>query len=64
MLESSWSHMQVDLHDRQLWQTRIELVNAIFIYLDILHDRDCRRSAIGMLSPVESEARHEPTTVA
>ena len=64
MIESFWSRMQVELLDRQRWQTRVELANAIFEYLEIFHNRQRRHSALGMLSPVEFEARHEPTTAA
>lgn len=64
MIESFWSRMQVELLDRQRWRTRAELANAIFEYLEIFHNRQRRHPALGMLSPVEFEARHEPTTAA
>ena len=35
MTESLWSPMQVELGDRKLRHTRIELANAIFEYLEI-----------------------------
>jgi putative transposase len=64
MIESFWSRMQVELLNRQRWRTRVELANAIFEYLEIFHNRQRRHSSLGMLSPVEFEARHEPTTAA
>jgi putative transposase len=64
MIESFWSRMQVELLDRQRWRTRVELANAIFEYLEVFHNRQRRHSALGMLTPVEFEARHEPTTAA
>jgi putative transposase len=64
VIESFWSRMQVELLDRQRWRTRIELANAIFEYLEIFHNRQRRHSALGMLSPVEFENRHQPTTAA
>lgn len=64
MIESFWSRMQVELLDRQRWRTQVELANAIFEYLEIFHNGQRRHSALGMLSPVEFEARHEPTTAA
>ena len=64
MIESFWSRMQVELLDRRSWRTRVELANAIFEYLEIFHDRQRRRSALGMLTPVESKARHQTETVA
>jgi hypothetical protein len=35
VIESFWSRMQVELLDRKRWNTRLELVNAIFEYLDL-----------------------------
>jgi len=58
MIESFWSRMQVELLDRRRWRTRVELANAIFEYLEIFHNRQRRHSALGMLSPVEFEARY------
>ena len=58
MAEAFWSRMQVELLDRQRWRTRVELSNAIFEYLEVFHNRQRRHSALGMLSPVEFEARH------
>ena len=37
MIELSWSRMQVELLDRRIWRTRVELANAIFEYLKIFH---------------------------
>ena len=64
VMESFWSRMQVELLDRQRWRTRVELANAIFEYLEIFHNRRRRHSSLGMLTPVEFEARHQPTTAA
>ena len=64
VIESFWSRMQVELLDRQKWKTRVELANAIFEYLEIFHNRQRRHSALGMLSPVQFEAGHQPTTAA
>lgn len=51
MIESFWSKMQVELLNRQKWNTRVELANAIFDYLEIFHNRRRRHSALGMLTP-------------
>ncbi len=64
MIESFWSRMQVALLDRRPWRTRVELANAIFEYLEIFHNRQRRHSALGMLTPVEFEARHRIVVVA
>jgi len=55
MIESFWSRMQVELLDRQRWETRVELANAIFEYLEIFYNRNRRHSALGMLTPIEYE---------
>jgi putative transposase len=64
MMESFWSRVQVELLDRQRWRTRIELASAIFEYLEIFHNRQRRHSSLSMLTPLEFEARHQPTTAA
>jgi transposase InsO family protein len=64
MIESFWSRMQVELLDRRAWRTRVELANAIFEYLEIFHNRQRRHSALGMLTPIEFETRHQSATVA
>jgi len=57
-MESFWARMQVELLNRRRWNTRIELANAIFEYLEIFHNRQRRHSSLGMLSPIEYELRH------
>ncbi len=51
LIESFWSKMHVELLDRRIWRTRVELANAIFEYLEIFHNRQRRHSALGMLDP-------------
>ena len=55
MIESFWSRMQVELLDRKRWETRVELANAIFEYLEIFHNRKRRHSSLGILTPIEYE---------
>ncbi len=64
LIESFWSRMRVELLGRQTWRTRVELANAIFEYLEIFRNRQRRHSALGMLTPVEFETRHQAETVA
>jgi len=64
VMESFWSRVQVELLDRKRWRTRLEMANAIFDYLEIFHNRQRRHSSLGMLTPVEFEARRQPTTAA
>ena len=63
MIESFWSRMQVELLDRKKWNTRLELANAMFHYLEIWHNRRRRHSQLGWLTPVEFE-RNRIITVA
>ena len=64
VIEAFWSHMQVELLDRQRWRTRVGLAKAIFEYLEVFHNRQRRHSALGMLTPIEYEALTTPTTAA
>jgi transposase InsO family protein len=50
--------MQVEPFDHQRCRTRLELVNAMFEYLEIFHNRRRRHSALGWLTPIEFETRH------
>jgi putative transposase len=58
VIESFWGRMQTELLDRQRWNTRIELANAIFEYLEIFYNRRRRHSALGWLTPIEYEKLH------
>lgn len=57
MMESFWSSMQIELLNRQRWNTRVELANAIFEYIEIFHNRRRRHSGLGYLTPIEFELR-------
>jgi putative transposase len=57
LMESFWSRVQVELLDRQAWSTRLELATALFEYLELFHNRQRRHSSLGMLTPMEFEAR-------
>jgi putative transposase len=59
LMESFWSRVQVELLDRQAWSTRLELATALFEYLELFHNRQRRHSSLGMLTPMEFEARQE-----
>jgi putative transposase len=56
LMESFWSRVQVELLDRQVWRTRLELATALFEYLEIFHNRQRRHSSLAMLTPLEFEA--------
>lgn len=55
--------MQVELLDRQRWNTRIELANAMFEYLEVWHNRRRRHSALGWLTPMEFEFKSKIVAV-
>jgi len=55
MVESFWSSMQIELLNRKKWNTRVELANAIFEYIEIFHNRQRRHSALGYRTPIEYE---------
>ena len=56
LIEPFWGRMQMELLDRQRWSTRIELANAIFEYLEIVHNRRRRHSAWAGAPPSNSRS--------
>lgn len=58
MMESFWGTMQLELLDSQQWQTREELANAIFEWIECWYNPKRRHSSIGMHSPVTFEGLH------
>jgi len=53
--ESFWGRLQTELLIRQRWNTRVELANAIFEYIEGFHNRRRRHSALGWQTPLELE---------
>jgi transposase InsO family protein len=53
--ESFWGRLQTELLNRQRWNTRIELANAIFEYIEGFCNRRRRHSALGWLAPIDFE---------
>lgn len=49
------STLQVELLDRQPWQTRAQLTTAIFEYTEVLFNRQRLYRALGYVSPTEYE---------
>jgi putative transposase len=58
MMESFWSTMQLELLDSRTWQTREELANAIFEWIECWYNPKRRHSSIGMHSPITFETLH------
>lgn len=55
VIESFWGRMQTELLNKKRWNTRVELANAIFEYIEVFHNRRRRHSSLGMLTPIEFE---------
>lgn len=47
--------MQIELLNRKKWKTRLELANATFDYIEIVHNRQRRHSSLGYRTPIEYE---------
>lgn len=58
MMESFWGTMQLELLDTKAWQTRDELANAIFEWIECWYNPHRRHSSIEMHSPVTFETLH------
>jgi transposase InsO family protein len=58
VVESFWGRMQVELLNRKRWNTRVELANAIFEYIEGFRNRRRRHSALSWASPLEFETEH------
>jgi len=58
MMESFWGTMQLELLDSKTWQTREELANVIFEWIECWYNPNRRHSSIGMHSPITFETLH------
>jgi putative transposase len=61
MMESFWGTLQLEVLDRKTWNSRAELANAIFEWIECWYNPNRRHSSIGMLSPVDYEQHHTPS---
>ena len=55
MAESFFATLQTELLDRQSWDTRDQLANAAFAYIEGFYNPRRRHSALGYLSPADYE---------
>lgn len=62
MMESFWGTLQLEVLDTRTWETRAELANAIFEWIECWYNTERRHSSLGMLSPVDFEAASPPHT--
>jgi transposase InsO family protein len=60
MMESFFSTLQRELLNRRRWQTRRELAQAIFEWIEAWYNPHRRHSLIGYLSPVDYERLYTP----
>jgi len=58
MMESFWGTMQLELLDSRTWESRAELANAIFEWIEYWYNPKRRHSSVAMHSPVDYEAAH------
>ena len=57
MSESFWSTLKTEFYDRRKWPTRDEARKSVARWIEIVYNRRRRHSSIGMISPVDFEAR-------
>ena len=62
MMESFWGTLQLEVLDTRTWETRSELANTIFEWIECWYNIERRHSSIGMLPPVMYEALHPDQT--
>ena len=55
MMESFWGTMQLELLDSKSWQSRDELANAVFEWIECWYNPKRRHSSIEMHSPITFE---------
>jgi putative transposase len=58
MMESFWGTMQLELLDRNSWETRDDLANAIFEWIECWYNPKRRHSSLGMTSPADHDTAH------
>lgn len=64
LMESFWSTMQRELLDQHAWQSRDELGQAIFEWIEAWYNPRRRHSGIGDVSPLEFENIHHAAIAA
>jgi putative transposase len=62
MMESFWGTLQLEVLDTRIWETRDELANAIFEWIECWYNTERRHSSLRMLRPVEFEALYTDQT--
>ncbi len=60
MAESFFATLQIELLDRHKWETRAELAQAIFEWIEAFYNPERRHSSIDYQSPIDYEQAHTP----
>ena len=55
--ESIWLTLKTEFYNCRKWATRDEARKAVACWIEIVYNRRRRHSSIGMISPVDFEAR-------
>ncbi len=58
--EAFFASLQTELLDRRTWDSRHQLAQAIFEWIEAWYNPRRRHSALGYLSPIQFEAHHTP----
>jgi putative transposase len=53
LVESIFGSMPIELPDRRAWETRAEVANAMFEWIQAFYNPRRRHSALGYLAPIE-----------
>lgn len=65
MAESFFGTLQLELLDRKIWDTRRQLAQGIFEYIEAFYNPERRHSSINDMSPIDYETSHNrPAAVA
>ena len=62
LAESFFGTLQLEVLDRRTWETRRELAQAIFEYIEAFYNPERRHSSINYLSPIDYETYHAGLT--
>src|SRR5215204_2490251 len=62
VMESLWGTLQLEVLDSRTWETRAQLANAIFEWIECWYNIKRRHSSLGMLAPVVFETLHRAQT--
>jgi putative transposase len=62
MMEFFWGTQQLEVLDTRIGETRDELANAIFEWIECWYNTEQRQPSLAMLRPVEFDTLHTDQT--